>query len=668
VASDPSEHPAVDPDAILRQPFSTVRKGYDPLEVQKYLMALATELRAGRERERLLERQLVDATKRAAQLEHLSPQRLTSMLGEETAKVIEAANTASSDIRTKAEENVARLLRDAQEQSNRMRQEAEAVLERKTAEAEEAAARIRSQAEEVLQQARIDADADAEQGRERGREMVTEAQRVRERMLRDLVRRRKTLRQQIEQLNAGRERLIEAYAVVRQALDAATNELDIVLPEAKIAADKALQRAVESDGATLDEDMAMLSAELREPVVRVGEPASATVPASSPSPSVESAPADSVDVVATPDVIDDDIELIEEGGLDDYHEPRAPDPVAGRHSSAVNVIVPSLADEDPETDPIDSPDDPDDAESPDPATAIQPPRDLENPMALDDPMAVDDTDGLASSAARVANLFARIKDEAAADEVHGEAAARLIPTEAPPEGDDQVGPDADELPLADRYALVVRELERSLARHVKRELSDEQNEMLDAVRRDPEAPATQLLAEPEDHVERYVNAASATLSDAALAASELVPEAARQGPDGPRVGGLARDVAAELAAELVAPLRVRVEASFAEASTAGEEAVDLGETVRADYREWRTQRVDPLVTRAVVTAMNRGVLAAVNPGTAVRWLVVGSDPACGLCRGNEEADLVPAGDLFPSGHTAPPIHDGCRCVLVVDSA
>ena len=267
MTSDPSEHTAVDPDAILRQPFSTVRKGYDPLEVQKYLMALATELRAGRERERLLERQVNDATKRAAELEHLSPQRLTSMLGEETAKVIDAANTASSDIRTKAEENVARLLRDAQEQANRMRREADEVLERKTAEAEEASARIRRQAEEMLQQARIDADADAEQGRERGREMVTEAQRVRERMLRDLVRRRKTLRQQIEQLNAGRERLIEAYVVVREALDTATNELDIVLPEAKVAADIALQRAIESDTATLDEDMAALSTELHEPAI-----------------------------------------------------------------------------------------------------------------------------------------------------------------------------------------------------------------------------------------------------------------------------------------------------------------------------------------------------------------------------------------------------------------
>ena len=182
----------------------------------------------------------------------------------------------------------------------------------------------------------------------------------------------------------------------------------------------------------------------------------------------------------------------------------------------------------------------------------------------------------------------------------------------------------------------------------------------------PRRPRQQLLAAPEDHVERYVNAASATLSDAALAAGELLPPEARQGPDGPRVGGLARDVAAELAAELVAPLRVRVEASFADASTAEDSDTDLGETVRADYREWRTQRVDPLVTRAVVTAMNRGVLAALEPGTSVRWLVVGGDPACGICGGNAEADGVPGGEAFPSGHTVPPIHDGCRCVLVVD--
>ena len=175
------------------------------------------------------------------------------------------------------------------------------------------------------------------------------------------------------------------------------------------------------------------------------------------------------------------------------------------------MIVPSLADEEPEPSPAE---DDDEAKRPSPVEvgrrrAAGAPRRLRTAWPAPRPGWPTCSPGSST--------------RPATDELHGEAAARLIPTDAPPGDDDQVAPDADELPLAERYALVVRELERSLARHVKRELSDEQNEMLDAVRRDPEAPAEQLLADPEDHVERYVNAASATLSDAALAASELLP-------------------------------------------------------------------------------------------------------------------------------------------------
>ena len=127
-------------------------------------------------------------------------------------------------------------------------------------------------------------------------------------------------------------------------------------------------------------------------------PATAAVPAS---PEVESPAVDVAAPAASAVSVDDDIELIEEGGLDDYHEPRAPDPVAGRHSSAVNVIVPSLADEGPEPDPSEG-DDPDAGEPAEPDG-----RDAGEPSA-----ALDDSDGLASSSARVAHLFARIKYEA----------------------------------------------------------------------------------------------------------------------------------------------------------------------------------------------------------------------------------------------------------------
>lgn len=642
MTSEPSDLPVVDPDAILRQPFTTVRKGYDPLEVQKYLMALASELRAGRERERVLERQMGEATRRAAELEHLSPQRLTSMLGEETAKVIEAANGAADDIRTKAEENVARLLRDAQEQANRTRRQAEEVLRERTAEAEEASARIRRQADETLQQARIDADADAEQGRARGRELVAEAQRLREKVLRDLVRRRKTLAQQIEQLNAGRERLIEAYVVVRDALDATTGELDIVLPEAKARADLALQRAIDADTTPLDQDMAALEREMR------GEGAPEVVrPTDDVSDEVSDSVSDQVaEVVEVVDAPDDDVELVEEVeavDVDDYREPRAPDPVAGRRSSAVNVIVPSLATEEPEVEASDE-------------VEVEIAEGAE-PSAPEDPE-------LASSSARVAHLFARIRLEAGAGETHGEAATRLIPTDAVPVEDDETV----ELAFAPRCGLVVRELERSLARHVKRELSDEQNEMLDALRREVPPVTTELLADPEGHVERYADAAAGTLSDAVLAGGELLAVDVRRSLDGSEVGELARALAAELAAELVAPLRERVESTVAAAGhDPGDDDRDLSEELRADYREWRTQRVDPLVTRAVVTALNRGVLASVEPGTLVCWLVT-DEHSCTRCHEKASVGAVPAGESFAAVEAAPPIHDGCRCLLVSEPA
>jgi hypothetical protein len=196
---------------------------------------------------------------------------------------------------------------------------------------------------------------------------------------------------------------------------------------------------------------------------------------------------------------------------------------------------------------------------------------------------------------------------------------------------------------------------------VKRELSDEQNEMLDALRREVPAVSTELLADPEAHVERYADAAVGTLSDAALAGVELLAEDVRRAPDGSELGALARPLAAELAAELVAPLRERVGSTIAAA--VADDDRDLSDDLRADYREWRTQRVDPLVTRAVVTALNRGVLAAVEPGTALFWLVTDEHP-CAQCRETASVGAIGAGEAFAAVDGAPPIHDGCRCVLV----
>ena len=77
---------------------------------------------------------------------------------------------------------------------------------------------------------------------------------VRERILTDLARRRKSARAQLEQLRAARDRLIEAYAVVRRTLDEATTELAVAVPEARVAAEAA-GRQVEADDDLSVEDI-----------------------------------------------------------------------------------------------------------------------------------------------------------------------------------------------------------------------------------------------------------------------------------------------------------------------------------------------------------------------------------------------------------------------------
>jgi hypothetical protein len=179
-------------------------------------------------------------------------------------------------------------------------------------------------------------------------------------------------------------------------------------------------------------------------------------------------------------------------------------------------------------------------------------------------------------------------------------------------------------------------------------------------------PARSVLPDPEVHVERYASAAYAPLSDAAMAGGQLLPAAARVAGDTPRVGTLAREVAAELAAELVAPLRGRLEACFVNCAD-DDDTTALSDALGACYREWRTQRVEPLAEHAVVTAFNRGVLAAAAVGVRLRWHLESATP-CDDCRRNAAGDGASAGASFPSGHEAPPIHPSCRCVLVAEGA
>ena len=174
MAHDPTG--SIDPDRILDRTFSTVRRGVDPGEVERYLLQIAGQMRTMAARIAQLERETEFRPSRGEVRDAVDPGDLSRLVGEETARVLDAAQAAAAEIRARAEENVARMLHDARDEALRAREDSESLVARRTAEAEAAATEVRNRLEIDLARAEADAIAIIDDAKQRGREMLAEAQ------------------------------------------------------------------------------------------------------------------------------------------------------------------------------------------------------------------------------------------------------------------------------------------------------------------------------------------------------------------------------------------------------------------------------------------------------------------------------------------------------------
>src|SRR5437763_12036427 len=252
-----SSEPGVTADESGRRSFPVVFRGYDQDQVRRFLKKVGEELVAARQREQELRHALEEARSTLAHPE-LDEATLTAALGEETTRILRSAREAASDMRTKAEERVARMVQEADEHGARLRLEAENVLARRVEEADEVAANIRAAAEADSQAVHDRVQAELDAAKARGREMIAEAQVLRERIIGDLARRRRAAQIQIEQLLAGRDRLLESYQSVRGTLDEITAEMAQAEDEARAPAEAAHRRVVATPQD--DSDLAALAA------------------------------------------------------------------------------------------------------------------------------------------------------------------------------------------------------------------------------------------------------------------------------------------------------------------------------------------------------------------------------------------------------------------------
>jgi hypothetical protein len=339
--------------------------------------------------------------------------------------------------------------------------------------------RIAELEEQLAAQPRSETEQEIEQAKREGRELVLEAQVVRRRILEDLIRRRRSLRRQIEQLRAGRERLLEAYELIGHTVEEATQELGAALPEARAAAERA-GRHVEPE--------------------------------------------------ETVEALEGEIEAARLAGL---------------------PIV-----EMPEDEVVEAP--------PEPVAPDAPPPGEPEVLALFDRIRTESAEPLPPILAtpRVAE---------------GPSASPEPEPEPEPEEDREPEPEEqpeEEEPEDDR----VEVLADDLARHLKRELADEQNQVLDRLRQGGAGLTLDVLL--GDAQARVARLAAAIQGRIQAAVDESGSDA------------VTADLAHRLAAEVVDGVHAEI---AARCTDLGEDDTEgMAREVRAGYREWRTDRIAPL--------------------------------------------------------------------------
>jgi DivIVA domain-containing protein len=644
------------PTAVAGATFPSSRRGFDQNEVRDFLRMVSAELSRQQERITFLERELLNSQQAVpAPPIELNEETITELLGEETARIVQAAREAAGKIKVRSEETATRLVREATDEAARIREDAE--LE---------AARVR-------QDATSDAEAEILMAKQQGRDMVNEARAYRERVLADVARRRELAREQIEDLMHGRDRIVQVFDRARIATEDVLRELDdvaeepsefvnlapttgpipIIVQADEIEAREAVRPAVSSAPAFApydqDEDVAVMAAEVVIDRSALIEDVVITELAVNEQPVTEQIIVEEVvvDVPAVTDisVIEDDapiapvVELVVEAPVSNVV------PLFARQETP--AVVENTVDIDSELD-----DDEDDENDP-PLVIVEQKAKVVVPPA-DDIFAKLRRSGAESIAKEVATT--QVKKT--------EPKKKAVDKVVEPIVETVVVPEVEEVAVATPFELrdaALAPVIAAMSRKLKRVLADEQNEVLDILRGKLSVKTLDAIVGPKaEHSARMIEALEASLKAGALAGAKSLSDASDK--------ELQKMVATQMAAineyviaTVVVPLRERLSRSISQAS--GDNA-ELTSLVRVVYREWKNQHVDTQVDNIAQTSFGRGAFAALTPGTKVCWKVDPNGPACADAEDNSLAGFVVAGDAFPTGHTHAPAHAGCRCALV----
>jgi hypothetical protein len=235
------------------------------------------------------------------------------------------------------------------------------------------------------------------------------------------------------------------------------------------------------------------------------------------------------------------------------------------------------------------------------------------------------------------------------------------PTNEPTNGPANEPFDDDQAALAARDEALAP-IAEDLEHRAKRAVQDEQNDVLDGVRRQRgKIDVGKVLPATEDQLSRWAHVLQPTVDAAYAAGVASIP----LGGESARTATAPSALLTELATAVVTPLRTRLESSLEsiDARTPADVEIAIAQRLGARYREWRGQDLEEVLGDALAAAYARGAYDAAPEGDRLRWVParVGKCPDC------DDNALEPTvrGDNFPTGQLYPPAHPGCRCLVVL---
>ena len=628
------------PAAVGSAAFPTNRRGFDQAEVRDFLKMVAAEMARLQERERFLESEM-----RAMQTRGLSaPGRLdeetvTTLLGEEAARVLTAARDASTQIRDRAEESATRLVKDAAEDAVRIRESA--VLE---------AARIRDDSG-------ADAESEIEMAKQQGRDMVNEAREYREKVLSELSRRRDAARSQIEQLLHGRDRLMNAFERARIASEDVIGGLTDAHDEPEFIVDLS--------------------------------PTTGPVPiVNSEHPSVKMFDREETIVEEEPEIVhnanviifDHETEVELEVQSDIEIEENVVETEKIRDIEIVDVLHPvhSPLEESPGPEEVIASEQPESMRTNVVSLFGRGRRSVDMPEVVVEPEvlhvpAVETVKAVVAQTRKkdgveVDDIFAKLRagttaDVAAksahvADAVHPEK-------EIPKKTAEKKAKTKPPTPVVDPAKFEARNealapIVGAIARKLKRVLADEQNTVLGHVRaKRSSLDIDAILGTETEHGARY---SIAIAEDSMAAASSGAKSVKAAGGSSRRVTqkAITGHATSAITAGLVAAFREDARIAIGEAE--GDRDILLG-LIRDVYRAWKTEKIDSHVDDIACSTYSHGAYLALEPGSRITWMAEPDANCCSECEDNSLGGSVVRGDDFPTGHSHPPAHAGCRCLV-----